>query len=280
MYVDNSTVLASQSQSQHAASFDERKTRQATEAISDDDFDVVPRTKASHRQADSSGTDDVTDGKEDKVESDWSEEDTRAVYKEWKDRKKNKRKRVAAETNRIRAQKKSKVAAAAASSIVGRKPTAKQKQVPTLRFSMIQYRTTSHRARRTSRSYTKLAYGTHLAMKTSIWVHRRRKKGPCSIKLSSRSVKRRISSFTNPGALYQHLSHNGCVTTKSKVYSFFTKSLSSKPVASWATTWGWARPSKSSLSSLRRLERKRSRMTPGACDNFAEVVKNAGILVF
>ncbi|KAF1916583.1 P-loop containing nucleoside triphosphate hydrolase protein [Ampelomyces quisqualis] len=68
------------------------------------------------------------DGEEDEVESDWSEEDTRAVYKEWKERKKNKRKRVAAETNRIRAQKKSKIAAAAASSIVGRKPTAKKKQ--------------------------------------------------------------------------------------------------------------------------------------------------------
>jgi SNF2 family DNA or RNA helicase len=74
-----------------------------------------------------SGTDDTAED-EDKVESDWSEEDTRAVYQEWKDRKKNKRKRVAAETNRIRAQKKTKVAAAAASSIVGRKPPPKHKQ--------------------------------------------------------------------------------------------------------------------------------------------------------
>lgn len=69
--------------------------------------------------------DDLPD---DNFESDWSEEDTRAFYQEWKDRKKNKRKRVAAETNRIRADKKSKVADAAVSSIIGRKPPSKRTQ--------------------------------------------------------------------------------------------------------------------------------------------------------
>lgn len=60
------------------------------------------------------------------MESDWSEEDTRAAYEDFKNRKSLKRKRAAAETVRIRRQKKSK--AAAATSIVGRKPPSKSKQ--------------------------------------------------------------------------------------------------------------------------------------------------------
>ena len=52
--------------------------------------------------------------------SDWETQDPQAVYKESKARKALKRKRTAAETSRIRAQKKSR--AAAASSIIGRKP--------------------------------------------------------------------------------------------------------------------------------------------------------------
>ncbi|KAF1930638.1 uncharacterized protein M421DRAFT_418929 [Didymella exigua CBS 183.55] len=58
-------------------------------------------------------------------ESEWSEEDTLAVYSAWKNRKTLKRKRAAAETVRIRQQKKSK--AAVATSIVGRKPPPKSK---------------------------------------------------------------------------------------------------------------------------------------------------------
>lgn len=58
------------------------------------------------------------------LQSDWSDEDTGAVYRNWKERKTLKRKRAAAETNRIRSEKKWK--AAAATSIVGRKST-KQK---------------------------------------------------------------------------------------------------------------------------------------------------------
>jgi SNF2 family DNA or RNA helicase len=95
---------------------------------SDDNSQPAPRSKKQKQQAASPGLDDVAVQDEDEAESDWSEEDTRAVYQQWKDRKKNKRKRAAAETNRIRAQKKSKAAAAAASSIVGRKPPPKQKQ--------------------------------------------------------------------------------------------------------------------------------------------------------
>jgi SNF2 family DNA or RNA helicase len=60
-----------------------------------------------------------TEDDEPEVESEWSEEDTRAAYDNWKNRKKLKRKRAAAETVRIRQQKKSK--AAAATSVVGRK---------------------------------------------------------------------------------------------------------------------------------------------------------------
>jgi SNF2 family DNA or RNA helicase len=59
-------------------------------------------------------------------EEEWSDEDPRATYAEWKNRKTLKRKLVAAETNRIRAQKKSK--AAAASSIIGRKHTQKRRE--------------------------------------------------------------------------------------------------------------------------------------------------------
>ena len=68
-----------------------------------------------------SETDDEPD-----VESEWSEEDTRAAFENWKNRKTLKRKRVAAEAVRIRQHKKSKVAAA--TSVVSQKPLCKLKQ--------------------------------------------------------------------------------------------------------------------------------------------------------
>lgn len=118
--IDRLVVLTqTQTQSQDA---------DAVDIISDDDISAAARPKARKQRVTSSGTDHVTAEEDAKIESDWSEEDTRAVYQEWKDRKKNKRKRVAAETNRIRTEKKSKVAAAAASSIIGRKPPARQNQ--------------------------------------------------------------------------------------------------------------------------------------------------------
>jgi hypothetical protein len=54
---------------------------------------------------------------------DWSDDDGKADYEAFKNRRTAKRKRVATETNRLRAQKKSK--AAQATSIVGRKPLPK-----------------------------------------------------------------------------------------------------------------------------------------------------------
>jgi SNF2 family DNA or RNA helicase len=123
---DGDAVLT-QSQTQSQNTGGDANTRDAVDLLSDDDLDIAPRPRARGRQAPESGTDDATE-EEENIESDWSEEDTRAAYQQWKDRKKNKRKRVAAETNRIRAQKKSKAAAAAASSIVGRKPPPKAKQ--------------------------------------------------------------------------------------------------------------------------------------------------------
>ncbi|CAA9960837.1 DNA repair and recombination protein [Pyrenophora teres f. maculata] len=69
--------------------------------------------------------DEIVAASDGAVESEWSDEDTRAVYQSWKERKTLKRKRVAAETNRIRAEKKSKVKAAA--SVVGRKPPPKRR---------------------------------------------------------------------------------------------------------------------------------------------------------
>lgn len=117
------TQIQSQSQGTNA----KRKERDAVELSSDDEFRPVRRAKAQTSPTPDSGLDDVTAEEDDKAESEWSEEDTGAAYREWKDRKTNKRKRVAAETTRIRTQKKSKVAAAAASSIVGRKPPPEKK---------------------------------------------------------------------------------------------------------------------------------------------------------
>lgn len=115
-----------QTQSQDADG--EGHTQDAIDVLSDDDIPAAKRPSKRKQRLSGPGTDNATAQDDDKIESDWSEEDTRAVYQEWKDRKKNKRKRVAAETTRIRQEKKSKVAAAAASSIIGRKPTAKQNQ--------------------------------------------------------------------------------------------------------------------------------------------------------
>jgi SNF2 family DNA or RNA helicase len=117
-------LTQTQTQSQNADG--DLDTCDALDLISDDDFQAAPRSNAQRKRATSSGPSEVIADEDDIAESDWSEEDTTAVYQEWKDRKTNKRKRVAAETNRIRAQKKSKVAAAAASSVVGRKPPPKR----------------------------------------------------------------------------------------------------------------------------------------------------------
>lgn len=93
----------------------------------DDDIEIIATNKAPRKGRATVIEDDMSAEEEDGVESDWSEDDTRAAYRAWKDRKTTKRKRVAAETNRIRAAKKSKAASAAASKIVGRKPAAKSK---------------------------------------------------------------------------------------------------------------------------------------------------------
>jgi len=68
------------------------------------------------------------------LESEWSEEDTRAGYRDFKNRKTVKRKRVAAETNRIRAERKiTKISAAA--NVVGRKPPSKKRAYSSTGFS-------------------------------------------------------------------------------------------------------------------------------------------------
>ncbi|KAF3003116.1 hypothetical protein E8E13_008306 [Curvularia kusanoi] len=79
----------------------------------------VEVTKSPQDPRQSPLADSETDDDEPGVESEWSEEDTRAAYDNWRNRKTLKRKRAAAETVRIRQQRKSK--AAAATSIVGRK---------------------------------------------------------------------------------------------------------------------------------------------------------------
>jgi SNF2 family DNA or RNA helicase len=125
-YLRAIALTQTQTQSQHASG--ERAAPNAVELSSDDDFPVATRSKRQKPHVKDSETDDVTADDDDKLESEWSGEDGRAFYQQWKDRKKTKRKRVAAETNRIRAEKKSKVAAAAVSSIIGRKAPAKKNQ--------------------------------------------------------------------------------------------------------------------------------------------------------
>ncbi|RMZ73054.1 glycosyl hydrolase family 3 N terminal domain-containing [Pyrenophora seminiperda CCB06] len=108
-YID----LLTQTQSQPKDVEVQRSIDHVDDDITDDEIDTP-------KQPEEPSEDD-----DDVVESEWSDEDTRAAYKNWKERKTLKRKRVAAETNRIRAEKKSKVAAAA--SIVGRKPRSKNR---------------------------------------------------------------------------------------------------------------------------------------------------------
>ncbi|EOA86639.1 hypothetical protein ACJQWK_08821 [Exserohilum turcicum] len=116
-YIDVLTQTQTQSQDADV----DHNTQDVVESSTEDDGDPQIRPSASSRNA--SGSDILDDD----PESEWSEEDTRAAYQNWKERKTLKRKRVAAETNRIRAEKKSKAVAAA--SIVGRKPRAKKQQV-------------------------------------------------------------------------------------------------------------------------------------------------------
>jgi SNF2 family DNA or RNA helicase len=123
----NAVAVLTQTQTQSQDADGELNARDSLHLVSDDDLQAAPRSKAQRSHTASSGIEDISTGEDGMAESDWSEEDTKAVYQEWRDRKKNKRKRVTAETNRIRAQKKSKLAAAAASSIVGRKPAPKQR---------------------------------------------------------------------------------------------------------------------------------------------------------
>ncbi|KAH7377355.1 P-loop containing nucleoside triphosphate hydrolase protein [Pyrenochaeta sp. MPI-SDFR-AT-0127] len=100
-------------------------TQAAGGDATDDDVQIIGESRSRGTIANSSDTDDASENAEEEILSEWSDEDTRAAYRNWKDRKTLKRKRAAAETNRIRAEKKSKAAAAA--SIVGRKPPPRKK---------------------------------------------------------------------------------------------------------------------------------------------------------
>ncbi|KAF1846249.1 uncharacterized protein K460DRAFT_339291 [Cucurbitaria berberidis CBS 394.84] len=121
-YID--VLTQTQTQSQDADG--EHNAHDGKEDITDDEVQVhLERPRSHSKTVFNSGSEDATNDEEQDLQSDWSDEDTRAVYQNWKERKTLKRKRAAVETNRIRAQKKSKVAAA--SSIVGRKPPPKQK---------------------------------------------------------------------------------------------------------------------------------------------------------
>ncbi|EUC42795.1 hypothetical protein COCMIDRAFT_102617 [Bipolaris oryzae ATCC 44560] len=115
-YIDVLAQTQTQSESLDAV----RKEKDAEGSSTEDDeaFQQLPGSRTKN------GNDSDTNGAGE--ESEWSEEDTRAAYQNWKERKTLKRKRVAAETSRIRAEKKSKAAAAA--SIVGRKASSRKHQ--------------------------------------------------------------------------------------------------------------------------------------------------------
>ncbi|OAG17253.1 hypothetical protein CC77DRAFT_1042920 [Alternaria alternata] len=106
-YID--VLTQSQTQSQRVA-----------EESTDDEQDVRKPAVSRNRKTSTSGTDDA-DSDADLLADEF---DTGAAYKQYKGRRTHNRKRVAAETNRIRAAKKSK--ASAASSIVGRKAPPKK----------------------------------------------------------------------------------------------------------------------------------------------------------
>ncbi|KAL6704453.1 hypothetical protein ACN47E_008197 [Coniothyrium glycines] len=115
-YID----VLTQTQSQPHYDHEDAEMKTDMKPTSDTDVHFAKQNKNATPSADQ-----AFEETQDEAPSEWSEDDTRAVYHDWKERKTLKRKRAAAETNRIRAEKKSK--AAAASSIVGRKPTSRKK---------------------------------------------------------------------------------------------------------------------------------------------------------
>lgn len=116
---DSGVVLTqSQSQSQHANIV--HVVNNDADEIFDDDLDIAEAPRPQRALVISSEDEGAFANAIVESESEWSDEDPRAVYREFKNRKTVKRKRVAAETNRIRAERKTKSSAAA--SIVGRKP--------------------------------------------------------------------------------------------------------------------------------------------------------------
>ncbi|KAI8932416.1 hypothetical protein NX059_010602 [Plenodomus lindquistii] len=116
-------LTQSQSQSQHVDA--DRDFRDEANKVSEDGLDRVKIPRPRSRIDISSEEGDAFEDAVEELESEWSDDDPRAVYREFKNRKTLKRKRVAAETNRIRAERKSKTSAAA--SVVGRKPPPKKK---------------------------------------------------------------------------------------------------------------------------------------------------------
>ncbi|KAF2006301.1 hypothetical protein P154DRAFT_559389 [Amniculicola lignicola CBS 123094] len=92
-----------------------------TEEVESDDDPPTKSKGKSRTRADTS----EEESSDQESELDWSDDDPEAAYRRFKERKTLKRKRVAAETNRIRSAKKSRVAAA--TSIIGRKPIKKAK---------------------------------------------------------------------------------------------------------------------------------------------------------
>ncbi|KAJ4364136.1 hypothetical protein N0V83_009591 [Neocucurbitaria cava] len=117
-YIDGLTQTQTQSQDADV----EHNTQNQEEEITDGDVQAVGPSRPRGKVV-SSGTDEFDDAEKD-LESDWSDEDTRALFRDFKNSKTLKRKRVAAETNRIRAKKKTKTTTT--TSIVGRKPQPKK----------------------------------------------------------------------------------------------------------------------------------------------------------
>ncbi|KAF2786391.1 hypothetical protein K505DRAFT_380308 [Melanomma pulvis-pyrius CBS 109.77] len=123
----NEALTQSETQIQAQTQENDEEDETADE-VSDDDVREVSPSRPKRLPIDTSINEEPCENDESgdaSEESDWSaEESKKAAYNEFQTRKTLKRKRVAAETNRIRAKKKS--IAAAATSVIGRKPQRKK----------------------------------------------------------------------------------------------------------------------------------------------------------
>ncbi|KAJ4299518.1 hypothetical protein N0V90_004763 [Kalmusia sp. IMI 367209] len=118
-YIDELTQPQQQSQDAEIGGTLENETDDEVQEVTAAVFPQRPGSSSGRQKGRKDNTSDGGQGDSASF-SDWSDDDGTAAYNAFKNRHTNKRKRAAAETHRLRAQKKSR--AAATTSIVGRKP--------------------------------------------------------------------------------------------------------------------------------------------------------------